>query len=448
MGKNFDKNLVGLKKETFDSYLKSTPPRLRVQPARLIPALKTGDEMALTSIFLSTIKLVKEYRDSIFKEIKLNRSGKVYYYTEACFPELNEPEHKKARIDGLIIVVVKGVIVDAAFFEMKNKNEVIKESQIDNYLKISKKLNVSKFVTISNEFVSDSTQSPIKAKVPKGISLYHFSWTYLMTKGQLLLFKNDNNIADEDQVEIMAESLHYFENPSSGISGYTQMKDGWKTLAKNIEAQKDLKKDDEFIKESVISWYQEEKDIALIMSRKLGVLVKPSTRTKDSIGKDIKKIIKENYINGLLSIKNAVSDIKIKIEFERRVVFMSNKIIPPLDKGIVARISWLERQIDYFKKKDEIAFQKVEKEVWIEAEIKYAKATIKVSLSELNSLVELTKGKEIQCFHIVVARSFGKNFEKPKNFITLIEKMVIEYYQGIVQYAKSWTRPAPKIVDE
>ena len=76
--------------------------------------------MALTSIFLSTIKLVKEYRDSIFKEIKLNRSGKVYYYTEACFPELNEPEHKKARIDGLIIVVVKGVIVDAAFFEMKN----------------------------------------------------------------------------------------------------------------------------------------------------------------------------------------------------------------------------------------------------------------------------------------------------------------------------------------
>ena len=127
---------------------------------------------------------------------------------------------------------------------------------------------------------------------------------------------------------------------------------------------------------------------------------------------------------------------------------MSNKIIPPLDKGVVARISWLERQIDNFKKKDEVAFQKVEKEVWIEAEIKYAKANIKVRLSELDSLVELTNGKEIQAFHIVVARGFGKNFEKPKNFITLIEKMVIEYYQSIVQYAKSWTRPAPKIVND
>tara|TARA_B110000305_G_scaffold147314_1_gene163538 strand:+ start:101 stop:277 length:177 start_codon:yes stop_codon:yes gene_type:complete len=29
MGKNFDKNLVGLKKETFDSYLKSTPPPVK-----------------------------------------------------------------------------------------------------------------------------------------------------------------------------------------------------------------------------------------------------------------------------------------------------------------------------------------------------------------------------------------------------------------------------------
>ena len=437
MAKKFDKNLIGLKKEIFDFYIKSSPSQLRVQPARLIPALKTGDEMALTSIFLSTLRLVKEYRDSIFKEIKLVRNGKVYYYTEASFPDIND-----SRIDGLIIVVIKGVIVDAAFFEMKNKNNGIEKAQIESYRDIAKKLKVTKLVTISNEFVSDSTFSPIDVKLPKSISLFHFSWTYLMTKGQLLLFKNDHNIEDEDQVEIMAETLHYFENPISGISGYTQMKDGWKILSQNIEAQKKLKKTDEFIKEAVISWYQEEKDIALIMSRKLGVLVKPSNRTKDSVVKDINKIVKENYINGLLSIKNAVSDIKIKVEFERRVVFMSNKIIPPLDKGLVARISWLERQIDNFKKKDEVAFQKVE------AEIKYAKANIKVRLSELDTLVELTKGKEIQAFHIVVARGFGKNFEKPKNFITLIEKMVIEYYQSIVQYAKSWTRPAPKIVND
>ena len=61
--------LVGLKKEAFDQFLLSG--QIKAQEARLIPTLKTGDEMALTSIFLSALRLVKEYRDSIFKEIKL-----------------------------------------------------------------------------------------------------------------------------------------------------------------------------------------------------------------------------------------------------------------------------------------------------------------------------------------------------------------------------------------
>ena len=123
-------------------------------------------------IFLSTLRLVKEYRDSIFKEIKLNRSGKVYYYTEASFPDIND-----SRIDGLIIVVIKGVIVDAAFFEMKNKNNGVEKAQIESYIEISKKLKVTKLVTISNEFVSDSTMSPIDVKVPKSISLFHFNFS-------------------------------------------------------------------------------------------------------------------------------------------------------------------------------------------------------------------------------------------------------------------------------
>ncbi|WP_296314883.1 hypothetical protein [Winogradskyella sp. UBA3174] len=71
--------LVGLKKIDFDSFVKSG--QIKLQHARLIPTLKTGDEMALTSIFMATVRLVKEYRDGIFKSIKLNRSGRAYYFT-------------------------------------------------------------------------------------------------------------------------------------------------------------------------------------------------------------------------------------------------------------------------------------------------------------------------------------------------------------------------------
>jgi len=76
--------LVGLKKEEFDLLVKQPESPIQVRPARLIPVVKTGDEMALTSIFLSSLRLVKEFRDSVFKDIKLSRSGRFYFYTEVC----------------------------------------------------------------------------------------------------------------------------------------------------------------------------------------------------------------------------------------------------------------------------------------------------------------------------------------------------------------------------
>ena len=431
--------LVGLKKTDFDLFVQSG--QIKLQRANLIPTLKTGDEMALTSIFLSTVKLVKEYRDGIFKSIKLSRAGKAYYYTEASFPDISS-----SRIDGLIIVVTKGVIADAVFFEMKNKNNGIDQQQVEDYLSISKSLKVNKLVTVSNEFVADLTHSPVKAKVPRNISLYHFSWTYLITKGRLLLFKNDLRIQDDDQVEIMSEALHYFESSVSGISGFIQMKAGWKELAESIRAQKALKQSDKFIEEAVLSWYEEEKDMALLLSRKLGVLVKSSSKNKDSVKNDIKKVIKDNCINGELIIKNAASDIKLMAEFERRIVSMSVKLTPPLDRGNKAKITWIGKQLENCKKKNDTLFPKLEKELIIEADIKYAKANIKVKLSELDELIELTKDKEIQGFKITLNRGFGAGFASVKKFIVLIDNMVLEYYEGIVQYVSTWTRPTPKIV--
>ena len=431
--------MIGLKKEDFDLFISSG--QIQLQPARLIPILKTGDEMALTSILLSTIRLVKEFRDNIFKEIKLSRNGQLFYYTEAHFKDID-----KSRIDGLIIVVIKGIIKDAAFFEMKNKNNKIDAKQIETYLSISKALGVSKLVTVSNEFVADSSLSPINVKVPKAVSLFHFSWTYLITKGQLLLFKNDENIEDEDQVEIMKESLHYFENPISGIGGYTQMKAGWKEVCEFVKAQKPLKVNDEIVEEAVLSWHEEEKDVALLLSRKLGVYVK-ANRPKDSLKKDIKKLVTDNYLSGSLTIKNAVSDLKIKAEFERRTVSMSVKVIPPQDKGNKAKINWIAKQLGKCKDKNETLFESFAKDIWIESDIKHAREHVMLRLSELDKLDEETKGKEIQAFHITVNSSFGAGFASQKKFIVLIEQMVIDYYTAFVQNLSSWDKPAPKIND-
>jgi hypothetical protein len=440
INKNVTK-LIGLKKELFDEFVLSG--QIQLQPARLIPILKTGDEMALTSIFLSTLKLVKEFRDTFFKEIKLSRSGKIYFFTEATFNDLS-----KSRIDGLIIVVTKGKITDAVFLEMKNGNNCIDQEQIEGYLDLAKKLKIDKLVTVSNEFVADSSHSPLKIKVPKSISLLHFSWTYLITIGQLLLFKNETNIEDKDQVEIMKEVLYYFENPSSGIRGHNKMKPGWKELAENIHAQKSLKTNDDYIEDAVISWYQEEKNMSLLLSRKLGVLVKPFSKSKDSVKEDIRKIVKDNIIIGGVSVKNAVSDIKMKLEFDKRVVSMAIKITPPLNKGNIAKTTWIAKQLENCKRKSENLFTKHSKDIWLEANIKFAKENIKIRISNLTELSELVKDRnDIQAFQIVIIKSFGANFTSTKKFIDLIEQMVLDYYECIVQHMTNWKKPAPKIVE-
>ena len=328
---------------------------------------------------------------------------------------------------------------------MKNKNNIINDAQVETYIKISKCIGVNKLITVSNQFVADSSLSPTNIKVPRNFNLFHFSWTYLLTTGQLLLFKNDNIIEDEDQIEIMREALFYFESKTSGVSGYTRMKPGWKVLSDNIRAQKPLKMSDSYIEDAVLSWHEEEKDMALLMSRKLGVIVKSSPKNKDSLKNEIKKLIKENYLTGTLSVKNSVSDIKVKVEFERRSVSMSVKIIPPLDKGTIARISWISKQLENCKKKSELVFTKLSDYIWIEADIKYARTNLKVKLSNLEALKEEAKNNEIQAFHIVIIDGFGASFSSTRKFIELIEIMVLNYYEGIVQHMTNWNRPAPKL---
>ena len=430
--------LVGLKKEEFDQFLANG--QIHAQNARLIPTLKTGDEMALTSIFLSAIKFVKDYRDSFFKEIRLSRSGRIHYFTEVCIPDLDS-----SRIDGLIIVVSKGVISDAAFFEMKNKANHLTEEQITKYLGICKSLKVDKLITVSNEFVSDPSESPLNIKVPKAISLLHFSWTYLITRGQLLLFNNDLNIEDDDQVEIMKEVLHYFENPVSGIKGYTQMKSGWKELAENIKTSKPLALSEQYIADAVISWQEEESDLALLLSRKLGVLVK--TKSRD-IKSDIKKIVKDHFLTSSLSIKDSVSDITVKADFATRVVSMSVTITPPQDKGTVARITWAGKQLENCKKKSEELFSQLSNDICVEADVRYVKTHLQVGLNEFATLQEVAKGKDLHAFNIILIKSYGGNFASTKKFVELIEQMALDYYEGVVQHLSNWVPKGPKLIDE
>jgi len=436
--------IVGLKKDDFDEFISSG--ELKLREARLIPFFKPGDEMALTSVILSSIRLIKEFRKKIFSDCKLIGGGQIYVFTEVSFPQFPE-----SRVDGLLLIVKNGIIKDAAIFEMKNGRDILDKEQIERYQEVAKTYSIPKLVTVSNQFVSEPTQCPVSVKIIKNVDLFHFSWSYLLTIAHVLLFKNDNNIEDDDQVEIMHEVVNYLKYDKSGVFGLNQMKAGWSEAIEKINAGANLKNNDSYVCDAVYSWQQEEKDMALILSRHLGVIVdsgetKYKSNLKARLEDDKKSLINKKQLVSTLRVRDAVSDIKIMGLLEKRTIEMFVSLKAPYDKTLRGQLGWIKHQIENCKKKNEATFEKLKKEILIETKIKNSPTSERISILNFDEMIDILKNKEIKEFKIVFIKDFGKKFASPKKFVELIEHMLIDFYSGIIQHLYKWEPSAPKMI--
>jgi len=421
---------------------------LHLQPARLIPLHKPGDEMALSSIILSALRLVEEFRKNVFKEINLSRNGAIYIFNEVEFLLF-----EKKRIDGLLLVVRGKKIIDAILIEVKNKNNEIDEKQITDYINIAKAYKIPKLLTISNQFVSFPTQSPVSVKTPKAVSLYHLSWSYLLTIAHILLFENENNIADQDQVEIMTEVVEYFESKNSGVVGFTQMKQGWSDIVRKTNAGISLLMNDKSVDETVSSWLQEERDMALMLSRNLGLLVQSGQKKyKDNLKARIeyekRELISNKFLESSLQIEGAASNITVRPIFDRRNIEMSVALLPPQDRKTRSQITWLKNQIKACERKNLELFKNLKNDILIDVNIKYIQDPIRCNLEELEDVHEQVVNKEIRSFNILLLKNLGRKFESRKGFVVILEGMLVDFYKGIVQHIKKWQKPVPQIQND
>ena len=400
-------DLVGKDFSRFEELVKEK--KITYSEVRLIPQLKTKDELALTSIFLSSLRLIKEYRDKIFKEIKLTRAGKSYFFKEMCFSDIDE----KSRIDGVIITVVSKKIKDIVFLEVKNGTNKLEKEQIERYIDVAKKIGSKSLFTISNKFVETPSDFPL-------------------------------NIDDEDQVELMKEVLHFLTHPKSGTNGYHQMNDGWRDLHTSVKTNDKLKPED--LSSAILSWNEEEKDMSLLLSRSLGVLVK--IKPIKNIAKSLEK---NRIVKSRLEIKDAVSDLEITADFTRETVRMEVSVRPPSESGSIAKITWIKKLIESCNKKNVELFSNFEKEIWIDSDIKFYKDSIKTQFINIDSLYEdevIKQKKEIMGFKVVLIKDFKNNFGSKKLFVSIIEKMLLEFYEGIIQHLKNAPKKAPKLQQE
>jgi len=451
------KNIIGMKKQDFDQLVREKEMGLR--SARLIPLINPGKEEALTSIFLSSLTLIDEFRRDILNVVGMPKGGQLYVYTEAVFPDQNVlfPNQKECRIDGLILLVAAGKIKSAAVLEMKNGTACLEKDQVDRYLKVAKTFGVPKMITVSNEFVSEPTQSPLGAKkLPKGVELYHLSWQFIRTLARIRLFENDTNIEDVDQVRIMEEVVAYLENEKSGVGtrGFSQMKAGWREIAEKVASQATLRKTDPALQETVESWLQEERDMALKLSCELGALVNSGVRKfkgniQARMENDLNSFLKSPVLSSTLSVQSAVSDISVCANFKTRTVEMAVNIVPPLDKTVKGQFGWMRTQIEnkHLKKKmlNVNSGPSILDNLYVELYVKHARKPHRFPYRDLEDEAVRCKGLEIKTVSFVYLEALGRKFSAPKKFVEIIEIMLPSFYGDIVQYLKNWTKPAPKI---
>ncbi len=445
--------LIGIKKSEFDALIQAEK-GIRLRRSRLIPTTKVGDELSLTSIFLSSLRLIDEFKNHIFKAINMPIGGKLYVYTEVSFPLF-----KDSRLDGLVIIVKGGKISDAAILEMKNKNNELDVDQIKRYLEVAKALKIPRLITVSNQFVSEPSQTPLLIKPPKSIKMFHLSWTYILTIAHLLLFKNNMNISDADQASIMEEVIAYFESNISGVLGVTQMRKGWDELTRAIFSGVTFKQNDEKVAEAVLSWHQQERDMALALSRKVGVLVKSGytkhrTDLKQRLLDDAKKLATQNNLSSILKVDGAVSDINIDAIFEKKAIEMSIELSIPQDKTLRGQAGWMKRQVSKCRTKceqlnlnEDIDFL-FTRELFVDVNIKFAKTDHRVLAINIESIINDLKGKDITSFKVVLSKDFKSAFTSRKKFVSTIDNLLIDFYKGFVEHLENWTKPSPKVIEK
>jgi hypothetical protein len=455
-----EKALFEMTIEEFESCLRPDPMksdeerRILASPARLIPGYKKLDEKSLASVFLASLPLVKEFRDSVFREMGMGRTGYLKVYTEVSFPRVkiyqeNSPKKGPLRVDGLVLQVVGKQIKDAAIFEFKMGAQEIYAQQINAYMELAKEVGVPRLVSVSNQFVPSPTDYPIEVNRSKAVALYHFSWRYIIMLGSILLTDNDYNIADPDQVLIMSEVMAFLRDPTVEAKTFDQMSEEWVAVVKGLGSDKDFaKKGYACIDEAVRNWIEEEQDLALKMSDELGSKIDCRFHGiksfKQRIEVEKQRIVKESTLSSELKFPNTVSPLRVMLDLARRRLFCDVMLQVPAiamseihkKAGIKGQLRYVEKQLDRCRRKNEAAFDAIKQDLYLEVLVKGKHLNPNHRYGEWEQLIEESVGKQIISVRVTYQKLLD-SLTKRRVFITEYELAVRNFYAVIVQHLKN-----------
>ena len=415
------------------------------EPARLIPVIADSQrERRVASVFLATISAVPSLAEPLLSAIgvRVGKRSSIDTYTEINF---KGDEASKNRPDGLIVLST-GKKTWTALIEAKIGSATLDDDQVQRYMQLARDNKIDAVVTLSNQFVSRATHSPVS--IPKvltrKVNLFHWSWKFILTEA--LLLQSKNLVLDPDQVFILREFTRFLSHDSVGVSGFEQMPAEWKTLVEQINSGAPVRKTSPECETVVAAWHQETRDLALKMSQHLATSIEiklPRTHaqnSEDRLKSDCSKLSEQHKLQSEYIIPNAASELLIEADVKTKSIRVGMEIDAPQDKQrATARVNWLLRQLKHVTGENICVWL-----VW--------PSRAQDTPSTLEELREDPQKALAQSplpprrFRVFTVTTNSRRFTGRKTFIEDLEKAVPNFYDQVGQNLERWIPKPPKPV--
>lgn len=413
--------------------------------ARLFPVLAdTSREGRIASIFLALLPKVPTLSEVVFDSVgqRIGKRTQIETFTEVV---LNDASITKNRPDGLV-VIRNGKTTWTALIEAKIGRSEIDFDQVTRYIEAAKINGIDAVITISNQFVARADISPLNfsKSILKKVSLFHWSWTWIETQCDILSHRQLVN--DNEQEFLVREFKRLLKHPATGIERFTQMGPSWKDVAQAVSNQETLKRTSLEVEQTVSAWYQELRDLSLLLSSHVGELVgvridrslisDPVARLKDGC----KALAEGHRLIGSFIVPAGASDIEVCADLMRRSIVFSMKLKAPQDrKSTKARVNWLLRML-----KDD------DPRLAIRAHWPGRKPPTQKDVSILRDdpdAIDIGASDAApHSFEVLLIEVDAKRFVGRRTFIERLEACAADFYDLVGQNLRAWQAPPPKPV--
>ena len=411
--------------------------------ARLLPVVaETSREGRVTSILLALLPKIPDLASSLLGSIgvRVGKRTRIETFTEVVF---RHEDNLKDRPDGLLIVDTgKGKFT--AIIEAKIGKASLSSDQVSRYLELARANSIDAVITLSNQFVTRADHPPVEVSksLLKKTNLYHWPWMWVLTRCQLLQY--EKSIADDEQRFLLKEFVRFLDHPSTGVESFTQMDKSWKDVVRAVGTGAKLSKFSPDVEKAVAAWIEEQRDVCLLLSRRVGKSVDLSIDKKlrdDPVGHlkhGIDQLVETNKLSVSLKVPDTASDIDVCADIARKSITVSMQVRAPQDrKSTKARLTWLTKML---KVDDD---RLIVRAMW-PSRRPPTQASLLAAREKPECLQTENRDLAPHSFEVALVEDLGGRFIGSRTFIEDIEKLVPEFYELVGQYLRAWQAPPPK----